>query len=251
MSLTSIVPPSLPSLVQSSAPFVPSSARKKRVPSTSAEVRTLDDREPGRMSLTITVPALVPSVFQSSLPCVPSLAPKKSAPFEFANALGLELEAPARMSFSIAVPAAVPSLFQGSCSPSSGTKTSRPFTSWNSVSRSFCVAWNAVIGKVPLAVPSLRQSCWPSGPVAENHSSPPTLPRACGEELVGPGTMSATRTVPATVPSLFQSSTLPSGKTTGGCVVPSFLKNKVPPAFVSSCGQGSSGYHSTPRTISG
>ena len=75
MSLTSTVPASVPSLFQSSDPFVASLAVKNSVPFTFVRyVGDTNSSAAGQMSLTSTVPARVPSLFQSSYPCVASVA---------------------------------------------------------------------------------------------------------------------------------------------------------------------------------
>eukprot|EP00964_Phaeocystis_antarctica_P114931 scaffold78883_cov62-Phaeocystis_antarctica.AAC.4 len=75
MSLTSTVPLAVPSLDQSSWPWVPSSARKKKSLSLN-KVSLLGFPLPdGLISLTMAL--AVPSLDQSSLPWVPSLAAKK------------------------------------------------------------------------------------------------------------------------------------------------------------------------------
>ena len=86
MSLTITVPDSVPSLLQSSMPWVPSSARNSRwslVAVIMAQSPLSNDPDagkplelPGLMSLTITVPDSVPSLLHSSLPLVPS-SPEK------------------------------------------------------------------------------------------------------------------------------------------------------------------------------
>ena len=78
MSLTITVPDSVPSLLHSSVPWVPSSASKNMVSPTTVNEFELPPLppEPGTMSLTITVPDSVPSLFHSSVPWVPSLARK-------------------------------------------------------------------------------------------------------------------------------------------------------------------------------
>jgi hypothetical protein len=74
MSLTSFVPAAVPLELQSSTPWVPSSARKKSLPAKAKVVSSVGDESPppGLMSLTSVVPAAVPSDFQSSVPCVAS-----------------------------------------------------------------------------------------------------------------------------------------------------------------------------------
>ena len=75
MSLTSVVPSGVPSLFQSSAPWVPSSALKNKLfPTALIPARSKAPPSPGLMSLTRVVPPGVPSVFQSSTPWMLSLA---------------------------------------------------------------------------------------------------------------------------------------------------------------------------------
>jgi hypothetical protein len=78
MSSTSLVPPGVPSVAQSSWPAVPSVAEKNIRPPTAVAASGVHPRIPGRMSLTRLVPAAVPSERHSSRPLVPSSA-KKSA----------------------------------------------------------------------------------------------------------------------------------------------------------------------------
>ena len=72
MSLTSLVLIDVPRLSHSSAPSVPSSAEKNRVPFTGVNQPGLVSEAPGLMSLTSVVPAKVPSLLHSSAPWVPS-----------------------------------------------------------------------------------------------------------------------------------------------------------------------------------
>ncbi len=136
MSFTITVPPEVPSLFQSSLPFVPSSATKKRVPLTSTNISGALPPLPDLMSLTITVPAAVPSLFQSSFPLVPSLALKKNSPLETVKCLDTITEAipspvPELMSLIMTVPPSVPSLLQSSLPvvASPAIKKSVPLTS--------------------------------------------------------------------------------------------------------------------------
>src|SRR5215212_7404049 len=130
MSLTSVVPFSVPSLFHSSTPCLPSSAAKNNVlpqaVGVSGWLQPLGmpqspclQRAPGGksrlMSLMSVVPFAVPSVFQSSSPCFLSHAlknvvlgdvdTKSSAP---------ESPGPGKMSLTSEVPAFVPSLFHSS-----------------------------------------------------------------------------------------------------------------------------------------
>ena len=77
MSFTMTVPAAVPSLFQSSMPWMPSSAAKYAVPPTSVSDQRYDG--PGPMSFTITVPAAVPSLLQAH-PMGPSSAWKYSVP---------------------------------------------------------------------------------------------------------------------------------------------------------------------------
>jgi len=71
MSLTSPIPPAVPSLLHNSAPFVLSSRRKEYAVHV-GQRRRRELPEPTTMSLTITVPAAVPLLFHSSIPLAPS-----------------------------------------------------------------------------------------------------------------------------------------------------------------------------------
>src|SRR5206468_2755014 len=130
MSVTSTVPAAVPSLFQSSGPFV-LKARKKSVPFTFVSPSGPEPPLPGLMSLTSTVPAAVPSLFQSSVPFAGSKPRKKSVPFTFVSPNGRESAPPVgSKAFTSTVPSAVPSLFQSSKAfvGSSATKKSVPFT---------------------------------------------------------------------------------------------------------------------------
>jgi hypothetical protein len=75
-STTSRVPASVPSLVQSSAPWASSVAWKNsRLPAVVISWGS-EESEPVRMSLTSAVPASVPSVFHNSMPWAGSVAAK-------------------------------------------------------------------------------------------------------------------------------------------------------------------------------
>lgn len=104
----STVPASVPSVVQSSIPLVPSSARKKRNPPTSTRPDGDELPTPGWMSFTRTAPASLPSLFQSSVALVTSFAAKNSV--RFRGVRGVEGEP--KVSPMRKVPAAVPSLRQ-------------------------------------------------------------------------------------------------------------------------------------------
>ena len=114
----------------------------------------------------------MPSLFQSSLPFVfiPLLALKNKVPFTLVKFEGSEEEIPGFISLTKTVPAVVPSLFQSSKS-----------------------------SKLLLALPLL----------ALKNKVPFTLVKFEGKDLVLPVKISLTITVPAVVPSLFQSSMLP------------------------------------------
>ena len=90
MSLTSTVLAAVPSLFQSSRPFVGSKAAKKSVPFTSARLLGRELLLPGLMSFTGTVPPVVPSLFQSSSPIDGAKTTKKSVPFTSVRSLGEE-----------------------------------------------------------------------------------------------------------------------------------------------------------------
>src|SRR6266849_4504967 len=74
------VPAPVPFDNQSCWPFVPSSARKNKVPLTLISKAGIELPVPGLMSLTMTVPPELPSDRHSSYPSVESLASKKSVP---------------------------------------------------------------------------------------------------------------------------------------------------------------------------
>ena len=114
MSVTRMVPASVPSLFQSSWPFVPSLAEKYRVPPTAVRLPGEELAAPGLMSLTMTVPATVPSLFHSSWPLVASLARKYSTAPTAVRFPRVELPEPGSKSLSMIVPAAVPSVFHSS-----------------------------------------------------------------------------------------------------------------------------------------
>jgi len=67
-SATSVVPPAVPSLRQSSDPCTPSSAENSTKPPRRTTSNGAPLSLPGQMSFTTNVPALVPSLRQSSLP---------------------------------------------------------------------------------------------------------------------------------------------------------------------------------------
>src|SRR5947208_14951189 len=90
MSLTSTVLAAVPSLFQSSRPFVGSKAAKKSVPFTSARLLGRELLLPGLMSFTGTVPAVVPSLFQSSAPFVGTERTKIGVPFTAVSGVGEE-----------------------------------------------------------------------------------------------------------------------------------------------------------------
>src|SRR6266581_1915789 len=151
-----------------SAPLAPSLAPWKTV-------NPLLGKEGTAQLFTSCVPLLVPSVFQSS---TPSLAEKYSAPLapsfvplKTVNPTGAELPAPVLMSFTSTVPASVPLVFQSS---------------------------------MPVAAPPSARKY--SAPLAPSLIPLKTV-KPKGEELPAPVLMSFTRTVPASVPLVFQSST--------------------------------------------
>ena len=74
MSSTSVVPADVPSLFQSSTPWVPSFAVKKAVLPTAVMLLGYEPIEPGSMSLTIPVPLAVPSLLKISYPPLGSKA---------------------------------------------------------------------------------------------------------------------------------------------------------------------------------
>jgi len=111
MSLTKTVPVSVPSLFQSSSPFVPLFAVKNKVLPTA--VRLYGELLPeALMSATCTVPVSVPSVFQISEPSTPLFALKKRVSPTTVNLLIEELDPPGRITLKRLVPAAVPLLTQ-------------------------------------------------------------------------------------------------------------------------------------------
>src|SRR5215211_4130124 len=202
-------------VLHSSRPWVPSSAKKNRVPPTSASLET---PKPSRlMSLTIIVPASVPSLFHSSRPWVPSSAAKKAVPPRSVRDPPTKaLAETGLMSFTITVPASVPSLFHSSVS--STIKKSVPPTSASHPSSEEPFGLTSLTITVPASVPSLFHSSLPS---TTKKSVPPT-------SVSRYAPMSLTITVPASVPSLFHSSRpwVPSSPE----------KNRVPPTFVSQSG---------------
>src|SRR5262245_27599906 len=116
MSLTSLVPPLVPSLTHNSDPFpLPSSPVKKSFP-----VRGV--RSFAATDLTSTVPAVVPSLFHSSQPRLPPVWLNQSVPLTLVRFSTV----PFRKS---TVPAAVPSLFQSPGPFMSAVRKKRvPFT---------------------------------------------------------------------------------------------------------------------------
>ena len=87
MSFTSTVPAAVPSLFQSSVPFVRSDALKYSVPLTFVRYEGYEEPEPVTMSFTSTVPAAVPLLFHNSVPFVGSDALKYSMPLTFVRYL--------------------------------------------------------------------------------------------------------------------------------------------------------------------
>src|SRR3712207_1168378 len=130
MSLTSVVPFSVPSLFHNSTPCLPSSAAKNTCLPITVTVsgwlqplgmphspwsQRAPGGESGLMSLTSVVPFSVPSVFHSSSPCFLSHALKKVVlgPVETMSSAP-ESPGPGTMSLTILVPLLVPSLFHSS-----------------------------------------------------------------------------------------------------------------------------------------
>src|SRR5262249_628004 len=127
------------------------------------------------MSLKREVPAVVPSVFHSSKPCTPSFAAKKKlpatpTPLKNSNESPEPKDPgePGQISFKRNVPASVPSVRQ----------TSHP--------------WAASLARKYM-IPS-SSACFQTSPSSSTN------------ELNGPPRMSLTITVPASVPSVLQSS---------------------------------------------
>src|SRR6266705_575035 len=225
MSFTSTGPVTVPSVFQSSTPEVPSSAAKYSAPLKTVNPEGLESV--GLMSFTSIVPLAVPSVVQSSTPEMPSLARKYSAPlapslapWKTVNPL-LGKEGTAQL-FTSCVPLLVPSVFQSS-TPSLAEKYSAPlapsFVPLKTVNPTGAELPAPVLmsftSTVPASVPLVFQSSMPvaAPPSARKYSAPlaPSLiplktVKPKGEELPAPVLMSFTRTVPASVPSLFQSS---------------------------------------------
>src|SRR5881396_626657 len=111
MSLTRIVPASVPSLFHSSQPAFGSNPEKKIVPSTlaSGPFRPPAPRPgPGQTSFTSTVPASVPSLFHSSQPVSGANAMKYSTPPASVSQLGPDEHRPGQMFLTSTVPSAVP-----------------------------------------------------------------------------------------------------------------------------------------------
>src|SRR6266571_17747 len=227
MSFTSIVPLAVPSVVQSSTPEVPSLAAKYSAPLNTVKPSGKEVASPGLMSFTSTVPAVVPSLFHSSRPETPSSARKYSAPlapslapWKTVNPL-LGKEGTAQL-FTSCVPLLVPSVFQSS-TPSLAEKYSAPlapsFVPLKTVNPTGAELPAPVLmsftSTVPASVPLVFQSSMPvaAPPSARKYSAPlaPSLiplktVKPKGEELPAPVLMSFTRTVPASVPLVFQSS---------------------------------------------
>src|SRR5262245_16473503 len=118
------------------------------------------------------------------------------------------------MSLTRTVPAAVPSLFHNSrpFTESSVEKARVPLTLVRLEGIELPDPGRMSLTRtVPAAVPSLFHN---SKPLAESRATkysvpltPVRLAKVNGNESLGPGTMSLTRTVPAAVPSLFHNST--------------------------------------------
>src|SRR5262249_3336582 len=116
MSLTSLVPPLVPSLTHNSNPFpFPSSPAKKSFPFRGVSSFAATD-------LTSAVPAVVSSVFHSSQPRVPPVRLTHSAPLPLVRLSTVPF-------CKSTVPAAVPSLFQSPGLFMSAVRKNRvPFT---------------------------------------------------------------------------------------------------------------------------
>src|SRR6266487_2262416 len=126
MSITSRVPPGVPSVFHSSRPLPPSSAEKYKALLNTVKPlgEELAPELVELMSFTCTVPPGVPSLFHSSVPLMPSSAEKNHAPLKKTNSEGKrplppgkEFPAPRLMSFTKLVPFAVPSVFHSSMPP--------------------------------------------------------------------------------------------------------------------------------------
>src|SRR5262245_33129056 len=119
MSLTRLVPASVPSDCHSSFPCTPSSALKNSCPSRFPSHTGYPQPEwlPGQMSLTRVVPASVPSDRHSSGPCPPSSAGLKNSVSPTTvkeRKYEMLLLLPGQISLSMVVPASVPSLVHSS-----------------------------------------------------------------------------------------------------------------------------------------
>ena len=215
---TLLVPAPVPSLAQSSRPFVPSSALKKMSEPALKKLPGVELPVPGLMSRSGVVPAVVPSLFHSSEPKLPSLAVKSSRlPIAvrlvgWDEGFGTPTAGAGKMSLTSTVPAVVPSLFQSSrlMTLSFAVKYSRLPTAVSSA------------GSEPRPVPTrmswTREAPAPGFERSSLYSSRPSAPVEAVKNNVLPTTVRSftrapapklvTLTVPLVVPSLRQTSRL-------------------------------------------
>src|SRR5438477_8492021 len=211
MSFTCIVPPTVPSVLHSSRPVMPSSAENS-----SALFKTVkafgEEPAPGLMSFTRIVPLSVPSLFHNSKPVMPSSALKYKALLNTVKPDGEE-SPDELIFFTCTVPGTVPSLFHSSrpLTPSSAEKYKALLNTVSPVGEELLGTWIPPMETVPGAmsftstvrasVPSVFHSSRPLTPSsAEKYKALPRTVNSRGEE-----TTAVTRAVPACVPSLFHS----------------------------------------------
>ena len=205
------MPAPVPSLFQSSCPSGRSEAVKKSVPSTARPFTKVEPSRPGRGQVLHQHGAGRGAVALPELGAVvPSLAVKNRVPFTTRERARARAAAPGLMSFTSTVPASVPSLFHSSLPllPSSAEKNSVPFTFDESVGSRAARAREDVLhqhgaGVGAVALPQLGAA----RPRCRRRRRAAFLGGRERRLDVGPmpGRMSFTRTVPAAVPSLFQS----------------------------------------------
>ena len=214
MSLTSAVPPVVPSDLHSSTscPLPLLSAAKNSAWPTTVKLVGLPLSSPEAMFFTIAVPPAVPSLRYSSCPPLAPVAAKYSLPSSSVNP-----SAPSRPLVITCVPAAVPLLTHGAPSPLNATPPANG-------ARLETAPSAEVSGLVPPDVPSLTYRSAPS----VKYSFPPDATSPSGLASVP---RSRTIVVPAAVPSDLQSCR--------PCVPSSATKNSVLPTAVSLSGPAS------------
>ena len=120
MSLTTTVPPAVPSVFQREVGWPGARAPKNTCPFDTVRYSASEELPghplPGWRSTTMWVPASVPSVTYTSRPWTKSSAVNTILSPRTAYSPGLVPNHPGRMSLTIRVPAAVPSVFQTSAS---------------------------------------------------------------------------------------------------------------------------------------